>query len=573
MSSYDFEQALLSYNAWKSAHNGFPYGFFDANYKLFNFNKSDSFRKAFNREKKRRSQDLKPQPKKLKIDALSTDRISSSEPITDASNMTDLEILRTRYGLIQPTLHKSDMPIDDWIDEYITYDYYTYEPEAIAQLKKEWRTDYLNQLRTKIWILEELLALLPRGYGKTETMLALFIKWFLEIREPLYIVAPSYNHNKNLLRRMERLLKSPSIRRKYGDIIGKISYDKEMLTIQYPDSMNYIAFDPPLSMVTWGSAKEGPHPAWIHFEDVMQKEYKNIESNEDIKSKYTKTFAKMRTRRGGKRTKITITGTRYGLEDFYSYMMDQQKIPVLHKRALEDDGKTMLLCPNYTLDDLQKEREKDPASFETSMNNNPVPSSGLYFNKDDWVSGPYDLKHEHTTQYYIVVDPARGVSLAADNTTIIIYGIFEGSAYIYDGFVGKIDDDLKEKKVKHFYEVYNPVNTVIEDIFALIDMNRFASMRGVIPFKDTMKKAKYIRINAMKSYFVDGLIKVKEGIQPYDFLYNEYLSYNELPSTASRKDDCIDNVSIFIQLFGQYLEKYAELQTDWSQVPDFHLTS
>ena len=103
-------------------------------------------------------------------------------------------------------------------------------------------------------------------------------------------------------------------------------------------------------------------------------------------------------------------------------------------------------------------------------------------------------------------------------------------------------------------------------------MNRFSHLRGVVPYRDTAKKAKLMRINAMRPYFTDGLIRVKEGIQPYDFLRNEYLSYNESESYGSRKDDSIDALSMIIQLFGKFLDKYAGTQVDWSSETNFHLT-
>ena len=143
-----------------------------------------------------------------------------------------------------------------------------------------------------------------------------------------------------------------------------------------------------------------------------------------------------------------------------------------------------------------------------------------------------------------------------------------------DGFIGRIDDDQKVLKLNAFYNAFRPTHTIIEKIFAQIDWNRFNHIRGLVPYRDTSMRAKYMRISAMKPYFVDGLIQVLEGIQPFDFLHNEYLSYNEMPSTASRKDDAIDALSMVIQLFGKYLEKYVETQVDWSQVnTDFHMTT
>ncbi|KKL77969.1 hypothetical protein LCGC14_2029570, partial [marine sediment metagenome] len=357
----------------------------------------------------------------------------------------------------------------------------------------------------------------------------------------------------------------------------------------YDPIIGYISKDPPLSMVTWQGAKEGPHPAWLIFDDTMQKEYRSIESNDDIRYKFAKTFKKMVTRRAGKKTKISVIGTRYGMEDMYSYLRDTQKIPVLHIRALNEDG-TWLYCPNQTLEDLVEEREIDIAAFETTMNNNPIPSSGIFFNADHWIERDkidcivckikhHPWVHEQGVTYYAAIDPNKGMSDSADNAAIIIFAILRGIGMVVDGFVGKTTDLLKE--YDHFYSSYNLTWTLVEKTFAQIDMNRFVKYRGIIPYTDTTPKAKYMRIDAMRPYFTAGLIQVlrqdseqdkKEG-KPYQFLYNEYRSYNQSPSTASRKDDALDSTSMIIQHAGQYLEKYIATRTDWSQTGDFHLTA
>ncbi|KKL88379.1 hypothetical protein LCGC14_1925310, partial [marine sediment metagenome] len=278
----------------------------------------------------------------------------------------------------------------------------------------------------------------------------------------------------------------------------------------------------------------------------------------------------------------------YGMEDMYSYLRDVQKIPVLHNRALNEDG-TWLYCPNYTLDDLVEEREIDIAAFETTMNNNPIPSSGIFFNADHWIEvektdcatckikhRPW--KHEQGVMYYCAIDPNRGMTDSADNAAIIIFGILRGIGMVVDGFVGKTRDIVKE--YDHFYGEYKLIWTLVEKTFAQIDMNRFTRYTGIIPYTDTTPKAKYMRIDAMRPYFASGLIQVvkqdsvkdKEEGKPYPFLYNEYRSYNQTPSTPARKDDALDSLSMIIQHAGQYLEKYIDTHTDWSESSDFHLT-
>lgn len=526
---------------------------------IFGYSNESGFRRRYDRDLKKHNMEHEEPV------------IQFQEPDSpDYSKLTDLEIARTPYGKLRPTMFVSDLDLDDWIDEFITYDYFTQDLEEILKLKEEWRKEYLSKLRDKLWTMDELLALLPRGYGKTESVLALFVKWFLEIRDPLYIVTSSYAHNRNILQRMEAQLRSPAIRRVYGDIIGKASYGREMMTLTYRKDVKYNQFDPPCSLVTWNGAKEGPHPAWIHFEDAMQKEFKNIESNEDIQYKFVKTFDKMRIRRGNRRTKISITGTRYALEDLYAYLMEKQEIPCYHEKALEEDGK-WLQCPNYTLQDLKDMKRKDISIFETTMNNNPIPPSGLYFDAKDWIEATNDLSDETGVKYFIILEPARSFHPKADNTAILVIGIHNGFATVIDGFVGKINDDMKLAKVNYFHNTYDPMYVLVEKAFAQIDLKRFQHLRGMVPFRDTTKNAKLMRISAMRPYFSDGLIRVLTGIQPYDILHTEYLSYNEEHSTPFRKDDSIDALAIIIQQFSQYLAKFADTEIDWSKADAFHL--
>ncbi len=561
-------------NAWVKEH-GIERGFAAHNYKRYGYKSARGLERWLDRNRNNKQLKDNTSTRSRPIQSV----ITSNQG--DVQQLTDFEIYHIPYGDIEPTKHISSLNHDDWIDKYIRYDYFTDDPILIKEIQQQWRTEYLTETRNRLWEEEELLVLEPRGYGKTETVLALYVRWFLEVFLPLYIVAPAYNHNKTILRRMALMIKSPAIRRDYGDIINAVSFDREMLTITYHPDIEYLTLDAPVSMVTWQSAKEGVHPAWLVFDDVMQKEFKNIESNEDIKWKWSKTFSKMRTRRMGVRTRVSVIGTRYGIEDMYSFFMNIQKFKVLHHRALNEDG-TWLYCPNYTLEDLLKERAipGGVAAFETSMNNNPIPSTGIYFSADSWKETEDNpLLHQQGIQYYCAIDPARGISDSADNTAIIVFAIHQGKGYVVDGYVGHANTDKLMKEYDHFYSTYHLTWTLVEKTFAQIDLNRFNKYRGITPYTDTVKRAKLMRIDAMRGYFTDGLITVfkqdsvkdKEMGKPYQFIYREYLSYNSTDSTPSRKDDAIDALSMIIQHAGQYLEKYVETQYDYSEIDSFHL--
>jgi hypothetical protein len=490
-------------------------------------------------------------------------------------------ISRKKYGEIEPTDYVSSLSHDDWNDEYVDYVMKDKindlkitrksDPQLYKVWQKKWRLKYITELSNTIWDEKQVLVLLPRRYGKTERMIVLFARWILEKRKSLYIVVPSGTHGKKIMRKINSILRNPRVRRDYGDVGTKPVYDADMYYMEYHQDIDWYELDFPLSIVTWNSAKEGAGPSWLHYEDVWQKAFKNVDSNNDIEDTYDNTFEKMLP------DKETATGTRYGHpKDFYSMLRDKYKWKTIHYEALPDDEKSWLECPNYTKEVLKNMKKNSPSSFATKMNNNPVPSQGEYFDINEFKEvEDVELPHFTQMQYYIVVDPARGMSDSADNTAILVIGISEGCSWVVDGFVGKIDDDEKEKKVNRFYVKYNPVNTLIETTFAQIDFKRFQHIRGVVQYRDTQKKAKIVRISATKSYWADNLIKVRKNMQPHSFLRNEYLMYNETQSTTTRKDDTIDAVSIFIQQFGRLLEfseDVRQAQSEWSGEEEFYIT-
>lgn len=536
---------------------------------------NNSTQKKFRRLADKVNKPYKPEKVELKSKRI-LEKPKEKETILEieTEGLSDDEIDMIPYGEIPPTGFISDLIHDDWSEKYLVFDdYYIMTEEEILECKKEWRLEYLSELRRRIWDENELMVLLPRGYAKTETVIGLFVRWFNEIKLPIYIITPSNPHSEDILNRIESHLHAPAIRRDYGDIAGKSSRGKQMMLLYYHESIKWTTFDRPISLVTFAGGKKGKHPAWIHLEDVMQDEAVSEETNQRIKKRFNSTYRLMRRRhRNGKKTKMTATGTRYGMLDMYHYLIESHGFNLLHYKALISETE-MLDCPNYIIEDLLESKRIDPASFETEMQNNPIPSSGVYFSDDEWVSVKVGPQKWEGTVYYMAMDPARGMSEGADNTAILVLGILNGIGTVVDGFVGKIDDDEKVKYINQFHLKYNPAFTLIEKTFAQIDMRRFSNIRGLIPYQDTSTNAKIMRINAMKSYYIDSLLQVVEGIQPYDFLYNEYLSYNEKPSTVHRKDDALDAKSMIVQQFGDLLNKYTDQQVTWEGDEEFYLTS
>ena len=320
--------------------------------------------------------------------------------------------------------------------------------------------------------------------------------------------------------------------------------------------------DKQIFKTTFHAGKKGKHPKWMHFEDVLQEEAVSEDTAERVRNKLNSTFLKMLN----KFSKFTLTLTRYGIGDLYEYLESTRKMPIVRYEALNVDTGEWLEHPNFTKEMLEEMRRRDITSFETEMNNNPIPSTGVYFDRSDWKSVdilPYDFYNQ--AQYYITIDPARGMSQEADRTAILVHGLMHGKDYIVDGQIDRIDDEKILSFVISYIQKYKRINYVIgEKIMAQNSwlMSKLENIPYFIPFTQTSVNAKYSRIDALKPLFKRGLIVIYAHVEFYDILYNEYLQYNSKPSTPTRKDDGLDSLSMGIQTFGQYLSSSDSLNEE-----------
>ena len=483
--------------------------------------------------------------------------------LSDETNDYEFEWQRIdaiEYGELKPTFYVSDLSMYEWIWEYIDFFNGEYEPGSLDEIAKkiEWALPYLADLADTIWKEQEAQAQLPRGYGKTEIIIALFVRWFLEIRKPLYIVGPSNSHIEAILDRIIGHLEYWKIRRDYGDLMGKTKREKGNMTLLYANTgpLRKInrRIDKHIFLTTFLAGKKGKHPAWMHFEDVLQEEAVSEDTADRIRNRLNSTYLKMLH----KASKFTLTLTRYGINDLYEYLEDsREKMRIIKYRALSDDLNEWLENPNFTHAQLLAMREQDITSFETEMNNNPIPHTGVYFEREHWRSIdtlPPKLLGE--AQYYITIDPARGMTKQADLTAVVLHAIYEGKDYIIDGEAGIFDQEYILEIVKVLLRRYKRLNYMIaEKIMAQNSwlMSKLEKMPYFLPFSQTSVNAKLARIDALKGFFKKGLIIVYKSVSFYHTFFTQYLQYNSRDSTPTRKDDILDSLSMGIQTFGHFL--------------------
>lgn len=457
-----------------------------------------------------------------------------------------------------------------------------------------WDTPYLREIAEKLWISLKVLVFIPRGHGKTFLAIALLCKYLLEHQKPVVLITSGSAQQRRLFRRIVAILNSPAIKDDYGEIIG--SANRSTCEIQLREDLEYTYLDPLLRVATRGSDLVGSHPTWIHIEDLIQEPFKSDESNESLIEWWGGIVEFCLTYEAGHETKITGTGTRKDKGDFWEHLLEVYHYPAYVRKALtlvkgtfptkkdiihQDEGRstidiskgtyTTLACRNWPLSKLLIERIYKPERFMAEMQNDPMPRGGLYFSLDDWIEIDDIPPHSFgASAYYMAVDPAFGRGQRADYTAIIVCGLFRGKLYVVDGVyergIDGMDVDRMLSEIIRLAQQYQVKNIWIESNNFQFLIAKQLSLRGNIslPITElTNLTKKIIRINALKPYFISEKILICPS--PIESgLKTEYTAYNQMPSTAHRKDDALDALEMIVSNLVYHLESNRQrIKAGW----------
>ncbi len=491
------------------------------------------------------------------------------------SNSNLKEVITTRknelkgrlpvYGKLEPTRYHSVLTPSRWIRNYCGKGF-------------EWELTYLSELSLLMNSQKRYFAFLPRSYGKTTEVIGDACYWLLERKSPYLMFTAGPTGKNRIFRKIKSILKSPKVRREYGDVVD--SFNALTGEIWFKEEI-YNHTDPTLKVSGRMSDVIGLHPARIHFEDIIQEEFKGPESNEALYEWYNEVVEYLAT----EKTIMGGTGTRKGISDWYSRIM-KQNYYVLHKKAvnlLSGDWPTIkdckveqiagedgffteiihdinlnrgeyewLFCPNWSLKALMIRRIMNLTSFESQMQNNPLPESGLYFQKNEWLEiEPYSLTH--INDYFITVDPGYGQTKKADNTAILVCGIYNGKLYIVDGLIKKLKFDEIIQTISTYRDIYHPIQIYVETNFAQIWLQQDAGKRGLPLIGVKQKQNKIMRIDALKPYYSSGMIMMYRSCPARHTLYKEYLQYDRRDSSGDKHDDGLDALATLLDKTAHYL--------------------
>jgi len=440
-----------------------------------------------------------------------------------------------------PTMYISPLSNDAWLEYYCDY---------------TWDADYLTEIRDKIWDSLKLLVEIPRGHGKTWSVIGLFARYLLEIRKEILAIANTGTKDSIYMTLID-ILTGEKVREDYGDVIstknltkGEIWFVKDLRRNADGSYMQRANFK---VSGKWGESI-GHHPGWIHLEDIIQLEAVSPLSNERLRMWFSRVIKFMK-KRG---TKITITATRKDIEDFYWYIETAHHFRVLLLTAMElvsgrypkidevvadhdeeilteyaDVGEYKILgCPEWPLPALLYMYIYHYEDYMAEMENQPLSGRGKHFDADDWKEiEPLDeTKNENIFNKYIVADPGFGSSDGASDTAIMVIGIRKGMFIIVDSEVGKFDLDEKAEKIIELHIKWDPLWTRAEDNFRQITTryspnSPLMRLRGFSVFEQF--KDKNERIAAFKSPYRRGQIQIYNNCGHLNKIKAQYLTFRK----------------------------------------------
>lgn len=442
-------------------------------------------------------------------------------------------------------------------------------------LRREWRCPYLNEWAVLINTIKYLMLFAPRGHGKTELIASLVIRMLLEVPNVKILLLTSTNRAAMQLFMyiIDELQNNEEITSRYGE--DRVTWSNRPVCSLNVQGYLHTARTHSLQIASFDANIVGLHPTIIIMEDIIQEGFRNDLSQEWLVHRFRSIVENMAT----EETRITIIGTRKSPEDFYSQIMQgytvhtYKAIEVIEgnyptaaevsfndrtlKKPIAELGIFRTLgCPSWSTQRLLVQRVIDPQGFESEMQNNPLPDTGLYFDMKEWQEQVF-IPPEQWANAYMAVDPALGKGATSDYTAILVGVIHENTLYIVDGLIqrGLNFNDLKET-ILTFQKKWKARTVFLETNNFQVWLQQEITRTSWCPIHSIEHKGrdnKLIRLDSLKGWFAQGKVIVHPHCQPFEELKREYRLYDRTESNSTRHDDALDALEILLSNVGNYL--------------------
>jgi predicted phage terminase large subunit-like protein len=459
-----------------------------------------------------------------------------------------------------------------------------------------WKVPYLSKLSKFIWRGNNVFAFLPRGHGKTLRIVALVCRFLLEVQRPVLVITGGPANQRRIWNAIRRVCTSKQVLEDYGNVFE--SFSGNIKEANFVPELQHHFIDPALAIVTRQGEVVGRHPAWIHLEDIIQEPFKSHESNIYLQEWFSGIVEFCATHEKGYETRITGTGTRKALDDFYAYVLDELRyIPYIEEAVKLLDGEfpsvaevyeetdehdirhervdcatgefQTLDCPAWPLERLLIFRIFRPMRFEAEMQNHPLPTTGTYFDPTDMMYYE-ELPTPKDTVLSISCDPSFGRKAGSDYTAIVVVG-WQSTMdrfYIFEHFLKKsmTYNDIIDQ-ICEIYFKYNRLGYPIRSI--TVESNLYQrwlldGFKGIpIPIEGIESQANKIeRIASLQPVLKRHMLFFNENLAGYRQVLAQITQFDQTPSTATKKDDFLDALQTALTKLQIVLHRKGK---SWSQ--------
>ena len=174
--------------------------------------------------------------------------------------------------------------------------------------------------------------------------------------------------------------------------------------------------------------------------------------------------------------KVIILGTRKGITDWYSELLQNPDIDCRVDAAILEDGTP--LWPKeptingrrgrgFTIEGLEKKRRLNPELFAREWMNQPSLPSGYRFNRE-WIKEYTQLPPSQFLDHYLGIDPGHGLGDRASFFALVViaHDTRNDNVYIVEMYRDKIDLELQIEKAQELYNKYQVKQAICESVFA-----------------------------------------------------------------------------------------------------------